>query len=81
MVQILTILRPFKVTEFLYKHRQLVCIIYKAEDVFLLIRRFYWFINELFIAFTDALSDFQCCLCLPQKLSRGKATGHLILLD
>ena len=61
MVQILTILWPFKVTEFLFTQTfysaEIVCIIYQAEDVFLLLRRFYWFINEPIIAFTDDLSD------------------------
>ena len=83
MLQIFTILRPFKATEFLYTHRHLLLggarIIYKAEDVFLLIRRFYWFINRLFIAFTDDLSDLSS-LSSPKTI-KGKATGHLILLD
>ena len=84
MVQILTILRPFKVTEFLYTHRHLLlggARMYNSQSrgVFLLIRRFYWFINELFITFTDDFSDLPS-LSSP-KIIKGKATGHLILLD
>ena len=48
---------------------------YKAEDVFLLIRRFYWFINELFITFTDDLSDLSS-LSSP-KIIKGKGDWSL----
>ena len=81
MLQILTILTPFKVTEFLYTHSHQVysaergCIIYKAEDVFLPIRRFYWFINELFSAFTDDLSD-SSSLSSPKTI-KGKGNRSL----
>ena len=58
---------------------ELVCIIYKAKDLFVLIRRFYWFINELFITFTDDLNDLSS-LSFP-KIIKKKRDGHLILLD
>ena len=58
---------------------ELLCIIYKEGDVFLLIRRLFWFINEHFIAFADDPSDLSSLSS--QKLSRGEATGNLILLD